>query len=419
MRKPAIYLVLAFGLGFFGGWRLGHSKSSYPESQQDPSPGTVRTKIERSSVLGQASRPTALQALPYVDGTYDPEAARQGVLLHDADRAAPGLNFYCSRELKSAVLLDMAGKVVHRWRFAVGGLDHCELLPNGEVLGLSQDRAVIKVDAASKVIWSYRDEVHHGFWRQENGEIYVLARRKLRRPDLHPTHAVYDDVVVVLSAAGERVREISLLSALERSAYSFLLTSVYDQEFDSRVEGAAPILDLLHANHVQVLDGKLTGRSPLFARGNLLVSWRNLSTIALLDPMGQEILWLWGPSNLAFQHQPTLLENGRILLFDNGSQASEVLELDPLSRRVEWRYQAGKDFFSATRGSCQRLPNGNTLISESNRGYVFEVTPGGEKVWVWANPVVLAGSKRAFVWRMTRIPAEQLEFLRAKAGLPG
>ncbi len=414
MRKSIVWWSVGLVIGLVGGWWIADLGRASKNSNTSAQP-----KDERASVLGQTARPNALNALPYVDGTFDPEAAQQGVLLHEPEAVWAGLNFYCSRELRAAVLLDMAGKVVHRWRISLGGLDHCELLPNGDVLALSQDRAVVRVDAASKVIWTYRDEVHHSFWHHDNGEIYVLVRRKVARPDLHPEHPAYDDRIVVLSAEGAPLREISLLSAVERSPFSFLMTSVYDREIDTRLEASQPILDLLHSNQVQVFDGRLAERSPLLARGNLLVSLRNVSTIAILDPTGQDILWLWGPSNLAFQHQPTLLENGRILLFDNGTQTSQLLEVDPLTRRIAWRYEDGKNFFSATRGSCQRLPNGNTLVTESNRGYVFEITPAGKRVWVWANPVVLEGNKRAFVWRMNRYAAEGLDFLRAKAAPSG
>jgi hypothetical protein len=37
-------------------------------------------------------------------------------------------------------------------------------------------------------------------------------------------------------------------------------------------------------------------------------------------------------------------------------------------------------------GSAQRLPNGNTLITESAFGRVFEVTKEGEIVWDYVNP---------------------------------
>ena len=137
---------------------------------------------------------------------------------------------------------------------------------------------------------------------------------------------------------------------------------------------------------------------------------RNINTIAIVDGNTREIIWAWGPSNLTFQHQPTFLENGHILIFNNGTSTSEVLELDPMTREVVWRY-AAKDFFSATRGSVQRLPNGNTLITESDRGYVFEVTPEKEVVWSFANPAVNRQGVRDPIWRMTRFQPDELPFL--------
>lgn len=376
-----------------------------------------KSAAERATVLGQAPVSQALQALPYVDGTYDAEAGRQGVLLYDEERAFAGLNLYCSRELKSALLLDMSGKVVRRWRFPAG-VDHCQALPNGEVIGLRQDRGLTKVDAASRVLWRYDDEAHHAFWVDQGGEIFLLARRRVRRPDLHPTLAVYEDAIVVLSSAGRKLREISLLGAIERSPYRFLLPAVADRPFAAKTAGGEPVVDLLHPNQVEVFDGSLAARSPLFARGNLLVSFRNVSSLAILDPSGERILWLWGPSNLAYPHHPSLLPAGTLLLFNNGTDASEVLEIDPATDRVVWRWGEGKEFFSATRGSCQRLPNGNTLVTESNKGYVFELTPAGEKVWVWANPLLLEGQVRAYVWRMWRYRPEELPFLAARPESP-
>ena len=62
-------------------------------------------------------------------------------------------------------------------------------------------------------------------------------------------------------------------------------------------------------------------------------------------------------------------------------------------------------FFTEERGGAQRLPNGNTLIFESNKGHVFEVTEGGEIAWGFLNPEVKEGEKkRAPIYRMLRIP---------------
>ncbi len=59
----------------------------------------------------------------------------------------------------------------------------------------------------------------------------------------------------------------------------------------------------------------------------------------------------------------------------------------------------------------QRLPNGNTLITESNTGHIFEVMPARERVWELAAPHLDEQGNRATVWRATRFTRDELGFL--------
>jgi formylglycine-generating enzyme required for sulfatase activity len=54
-----------------------------------------------------------------------------------------------------------------------------------------------------------------------------------------------------------------------------------------------------------------------------------------------------------------------------------------------WHYEAPNrtDFFSSEISGAHRLPNGNTLICAGTIGNLFEVTPTGEIVWKYVNPV--------------------------------
>jgi Raf kinase inhibitor-like YbhB/YbcL family protein len=58
-----------------------------------------------------------------------------------------------------------------------------------------------------------------------------------------------------------------------------------------------------------------------------------------------------------------------------------------------WRYEAANraHFFSSEISGAHRLPNGNTLICAGVVGNLFEVTPEGETVWQYVNPVVRGG----------------------------
>jgi hypothetical protein len=348
-----------------------------------------------------------LQALGYVDGTFDPNSELRDVYYHDREKANPGLNFYNPRDRTGARLIDMEGHEVHVWDTDEEGVwHHAELLPNGDVIVVVKDQRMSRYDKDSNLIWTIRERFHHDFWIYGN-EIYALARFAEVVDFVHPRSPILVEVIRIVSLDGELKKEISVLELVRDSPYRFLLPSIM-HEPDAE-EGRQ--LDILHTNHIEVFDGRLADRDPIYRKGNVLISIKNINTIAILDGESFEIVWIWGPTNLTFQHHPTLLESGNILLFDNGIDMSRVIEMDPLSGEIVWEYDPMDGFFSRTRGSNQRLPNGNTLITESDPGYVFEVSPTGEIVWRFANPTVRENGEREAIWRMTRFDPESLTFL--------
>jgi len=66
------------------------------------------------------------------------------------------------------------------------------------------------------------------------------------------------------------------------------------------------------------------------------------------------------------------------------------------SRQITWSYapKASHSMFSHIGGSAQRLPNGNTLVCSDTEGHLIEVTPAGEVVWEYLNPVTSEGIVR-------------------------
>ncbi len=371
-------------------------------------------RIEPAAPVDVRANPAILDllnALPYTEGTFDPDSASRGVITHDASRAYQGVNLYTAYRSGSALLLDMAGNVIYEWTLPTPKFAHAQLFPNGDLMALRRGE-VVRIDKDSKVLWSFKAPSHHHFWVDESGRTLVLVFRQRRVPEIHPDLDVLDDVIVTLSDDGEKLDETSLVDTVLTSSFAYLLPSVSHREFE--IDGAKTGeigLDILHTNHVEVLDGRFAARSDVFDRGNLLVSMRNIHAVAILEGETKEIVWLWGPGNVTFQHHPVLLDNGHMLIFNNGTESSQVLELDPLSRDIVWLYEDPGEFFTRTRGSNQRLPNGNTLITESNAGYVFQVSPEGEIVWEFANPDVDEKGVRTQIWRMTLMDREELTFL--------
>ncbi len=139
---------------------------------------------------------------------------------------------------------------------------------------------------------------------------------------------------------------------------------------------------------------------------------RQIDIIGVIDVEKERIVWSWGTDELQAPHHPSLLENGNILIFDNGvdRRYSRVIELNPVTEEIDWEYSAKPpgSFYSPTRGAAQRLPNGNTLITESDKGRVFEVTEDGTIVWEFFSPQIdRVKSQRATIYRMMRMPIRE------------
>lgn len=79
--------------------------------------------------------------------------------------------------------------------------------------------------------------------------------------------------------------------------------------------------------------------------------------------------------------------------------SSRVLEIDPVSLKVVWQFTGSvwggmipsignTKFYSQLISSAQRLPNGNTMITEGSDCRIFEVTPEKEVVWEYYAPFI-------------------------------
>jgi hypothetical protein len=132
-----------------------------------------------------------------------------------------------------------------------------------------------------------------------------------------------------------------------------------------------------------------------------------LDAIAVVDQKSGLAVWVYQGS-FKGQHDPKILENGNMLLFDNfgRGEASTVLEYDLKNMDVVWSYFGTNEspFYTMGSGTSQRLPNGNTLITETREGRVFEVTQTKEIVWEFFNPNLAGKNKEkiAAIWELIR-----------------
>jgi hypothetical protein len=400
-----VFALAALSFVLLLGCPAGKKDEALPAAAPvDPGQGKWRTarQLEKEQAAD-------VRALPYLQG-YKPAEDRPTVIVRDPAAVAPGLNLVLSGHAAEAVLMDRDGKVLHRWRQPLRRLwpdlakdpemakleywRRAWLFPNGDLLGIYEGLGIVKLDARSNVLWSRRGGFHHDLQVMEDGRIWVLDRDGKVVPRINPNEGVLEDFVTVLGPDGEVVRRISILEAFERSRFAALL---------GRMEREG---DVFHTNTLEVLDGHFASRDPAFRKGNVLLSVLKLDTIAVLDPERGEIVWA-KQGSWRRQHQPTFLDDGNLLIFDNrgpGGERSRVVEVDPKTGDVVWRYE--KDLFSRTLGSCQRLPNGDTLITESENGRALEVTHGGRVVWEYYNPNRAGEHKElvAVLFEVVRLP---------------
>ncbi len=347
-----------------------------------------------------------LQAMCYLQG-YSPAPLLKNVTIYDKKKAFPGYNLFLSAHAPEAVLMDMYGTTIHRWHFSLRSLpDHAghhapfwtraRILKNGDLLALAPLDGLLKIDKKSRLIWFRRIFCHHDFDIDSNGNIYTLTLKDSRSGD---NTGIKIDLITILSPQGRIKKEISIYDLFKKYPDPAYLNEInklgrmkdfFYTNNGSKINLFFPWETILHSNSIQVLDGKWASRIPAFKKGNLLISIRNLGLIICVDPDKEEIVWLmdtvfWDQG----QHFAKLLDNGNILLFDNyySHNLSRVVEFDPATKQIVWDYsgQNGR-FFSAGLSQCFRLPNGNTLITESTNGHSFEVTPQRKIVWEFYNP---------------------------------
>ena len=363
------------------------------------------------SRLAERDAVAKLSQLPYLQG-YHPAGSRKGVTVYDPDRASNGWNLCLSAHAAEAQLLDMRGVLHHRWAFEASRIwknletsparfEHDDywsralLLPEGDLLVVWEYIGMARIDRGSRLKWALRNAANHDLAVDGAGRIYTLTRQIGVLPEINEEEPVFEDFVTILSPEGQILRRISLLRAFERSDYAAELAFMKDRG------------DILHANAVQVLDGRLAAGNPAFREGNLLVSIHSLGIVAVLDLRAEKIVWALSGQWRA-QHTPRLLETGRILMFDNLGRLrvdrSRVLEVDPRTQEIVWRYgdREKERIFSGSHGTAERLSNGNTLIVESNSGRAIEVTPAGDTVWEYLNPY-RAGEKKDLVATLLQV----------------
>ena len=321
-----------------------------------------------------------------------------GLIGFDEQESAGGYTLFAPQTSDGQVfLIDMEGEIVHSWEMPVPPGRYAIILPNGNLgynghhpdspnlytpWALWHGGLFLEALPGGEIVWEHTDLTHHhdAQWL-DNGNILYGAVEKIpkeiAKKVVGGTHKKdsEDDIIY-----GDVIKEINRKGELE-----WLWNS-----WDHLKPEDFPIHPFFERSHWPLVNGLWLTKGEI-----ILMSLRTTSGIIGVEKTSGKIVFKIGTDFVSQQHSPSELTNGNILIFDNGNfrngistPSSRIIEFDLNSNQIDWEYsdELKPAFFSAYMGSAQRLTNGNTHITESVSGRLFEVTKEGKIVWEYIIP---------------------------------
>jgi hypothetical protein len=276
-----------------------------------------------------------------------------GLRALDVSRASPGLTLFSPMEGDGTVyLIDLRGKIVHTWKMPYppglygyltdkGTLFYNGKIPNDTFLAKAPFKggAALEADWNGRVLWEVRHPNHHHDGRLlKNGNVLLLCAAELPdhvarkvlggRPGTEEKGKIWGDYLLEVTKNGRTIWEWRSWEHLDPA--KDVITAVQDERSE-----------WTHGNAVMELPD-----------GNLLVSFRDISTIIKIDRRTGDIVWKMGAPPLSGQHEPTPSSNGNIPIFDNSPHRLD--ESFPFSRVIEVNSRTG-DPLEVRRGNPFKL----------------------------------------------------------------
>lgn len=296
-------------------------------------------------------------------------------------------------------------------------------------------------------VWSAR--LHHDYQRQgsptgyycpgqlpkERGITLVNSSRTRKIPELSTTYDVCDTLLVEIDEDGKILWEWSLYDHWDQLGLAASAKDVVKSN-DAVTDGGSQLKDI-YCNCISYIGPNrwYDAGDQRFHPENLITDIRVLNVSFIIEKKTGNVVWRMGPDfvynkelqeigQIIGQHHFHVIPKGlpgegNVLIFDNGGQAgiglptasslsgynnvtrgySRVLEIDPVTMKVVWSFNNrhtkhgvhsdgawSQLLYSEYCSSADRLPNGNTLITETCGGRAIEVTADGEIVWEFINP---------------------------------
>lgn len=313
--------------------------------------------------------------------------------IYDENSYQDGINVLDFESLGYSLAINKYGSIVwfaDKYSFFNSAIISAELLDNGNLTGFSYGKGY-EFTLDSEIVFETPDEfdVHHQISKSANDTYFILDAEI----EYYPCPIECDPQFSLLPIPwqGDRYIEINQLGEVlwEWNTFDEISTLEYNPLYAQNYNGVTDF-DWTHSNSI-LYDGNTE---------SVYVSIRNLSRITSIDYSTKEINWNLGESaymenpdfnneiGFSQQHSAQLTSTGNLIFFDNARfqnpELSRCLEIDFDNQNepyVLWEHILPDSMFTGSRGECDRLENGNTLISAGRTGNVIEVNDNNETIW--------------------------------------
>jgi outer membrane protein assembly factor BamB len=321
---------------------------------------------------------------------------KSGIKVFDKPKVQKGLRNYQGKFIDS-----ITGKIKYDFEYGYLGVLKFEFYYAQKGY---EEKKWGKFNLDGSKVWIKNEPIHHEILVNDDNSIFTFVRETR----MYRCRDVDFDVIVKYDENGKEIERFSLYENLsEFKKYHRML------ELDFPKLNFLPFLDFAkrkkespwgghycyyHLNSLDIICENKNSNDLRFQKGNWLISFRHGSMIFILDKDSKKVVWSkiqkQVPGEIQGQHTPKMLSNGNILIMDNGRYRgySRVIELNPITNKIDWEYkcETGENkFFSLSQGLCQKLDNGNVLITQSESGRCFEVDyKSKEIIWEFYHPEV-------------------------------
>ncbi|MEM9953475.1 MAG: aryl-sulfate sulfotransferase [Chloroflexota bacterium] len=362
-------------------------------------------------------------------------------VMQSSDAVSDGYVLFSPSSSNIAYLIDNDGSLVHQWETETR-LFNAYLIDNGDLLALTRFRngdnfpaggtgQVVRLSWDGEILWQYDftlpdAQIHHDLAIMPNGHLLMLMWERIY-PEQFAEYGIdptimpedepifYDTIIQVDPQTNEIVWRWRTLD--------HGVQTINPDLANFGVPAANPNLIDLNYTHRQNRTADRTHINAIEYHPELnqiLLSAHYQSEIWIVDYETEELVYRWGnpatygrglPENRQTfnQHNPTWLDNGNILIFNNGLSNSRpyssVIEIVPPVNddgtydlldgaafapfEPVWEYapRDEDEFFARNISGAQRLANGNTFITDGPSGRLFEIDTNDTIVWEYINPI--------------------------------